>query len=184
VASNLPAPYSGAATTNSLLTADGSGGSSFVASRTQTVFLTNSAFRTNTTDTSLAVNGQTNMAVSVVSNSTYSFMYSFIVTAPSAGGFAARLVHSDTNNGFLNGYVGRQGVPINIVAADLTCNTNTMILSAVNFSRTNMVISGQGSFRTGTASGTITLVWYQNSATNVATELVSGSMFSITKLIP
>jgi hypothetical protein len=175
---------SGAATTNSLLTADGAGGSAFVASRTQTVAMTNSAFRTNTTDTSTA-NAQTNMVLNLDASSTYHFAFAFIVTSATTGGFNARLLHSNTTNGLRNTYVGRMGRPINIAASDITASSaGTISLQAVNFAGTNIVVTGTGILSTGTSSGTLTFIWYQNTATNVATELVSGSMITVTKINP
>jgi hypothetical protein len=175
---------SGAATTNSILTADGAGGSSFVASRTQTVTMTNSSFRTNTADTTLAVNGQTNMTLSVNANSTYLIYYSFIITCPTAGGWNGNLQTTPSNNVFIDQFIGRQGRPINVSGNDWTSGTNSSALQSVNFSRTNMAISGQGILQTGTNSGTITLVWWQNTPTNIATELRAGSTISITRIRP
>lgn len=176
---------SGAATSGSSLQADGSGGSSFVASRTQTAVMTNSAFRTNTTDNSVGVNGQSEMVVNLDANSTYSFAFALIVTTPTTGGFNARFVHSDSTNGFFSSYVGRQGRPINVAAIDITASsTGTIGVQSVNFANTNIVVSGTGVLTTGSGSGTLTLVWYQLTATNVATELVAGSMMTVTKIHP
>lgn len=184
LATNNSVP-SGAAASGSALQADGSGGSSFVASRTQTVVMTNSAFRTNTTDTTVGVNGQTNMVLNLDANSTYQFNFALIVTTPTTGGFNARFLHSDTTNGLLSAYVGRQGRPINIAASDITSSAAGVItIQGVNFANTNIVVSGTGVLTTGTGSGTLTLVWYQNTATNVATELVAGSMMTVTKIAP
>jgi len=180
---NIPIS-SGAATTNSLLTADGAGGSSFVVSRTQTVAMTNSAFRTNTTDSS-ATNAQTNMVLNLDASSTYHFAFAFIITSATTGGFNARLLHSNTTNGLRSTYVGRMGRPINIAASDITASSAGAIsLQAVNFAGTNIVVTGTGILSTGTSSGTLSLIWYQNTATNVATELVAGSMITITKINP
>ena len=175
---------SGAATTNSLLTADGAGGSAFVVSRTQAVAMTNSAFRTNTTDSSTN-NAQAGMALNLDANSTYHFAYAFITTSSTTGGFGASLRHSNTTNGLRSTYVGRQGRPINVAATDITAISNGVIaLQAVNFAGTNIVTTGTGILATGTASGTLTLCWHQNTATNVASELVAGSMMTVTKISP
>jgi len=180
---NTPVP-SGAATTNSILTADGAGSSSFVVSRTQTVAMTNSAFRTNTTDTS-TVNAQTNMVLNLDASSTYHFAFAFIITSATTGGFNARLLHSNATNGLRNTYVGRMGRPVNIAASDITASSSgTISLQAVNFAGTNIVVTGTGILSTGTSSGTLTFIWYQNTATNVATELVAGSMMTVTKINP
>jgi hypothetical protein len=177
-------PPSAAAANGALLTADGAGSSSFVASRTQTVTMTNSAFRTNTTDTTTAVNGQTNMALSVDANSTYLISYSFIITTPTTGGWNGNLQTTPGTNVFIDQYIGRQGRPINILGSDWTASTISSALQAVNFARTNMAISGYGVLQTGTNAGTITLVWWQNTATNIATELQAGSTMSVTKIRP
>ena len=175
---------SGAATSGSSLQADGTGGSSFVASRTQTVAMTNSAFRTNTTDNTTN-NAQAGMVLNLDANSTYHFAFAMIVTTSTTGGFNARLLHSDTTNGLLSAYVGRMGRPINIAANDITAGTTGVVgLQAVNFAGTNIVTSGTGILRTGSGSGTLTLVWHQNTATNVASELVAGSMMTVTKINP
>jgi hypothetical protein len=176
-------PPSGAAANGALLTADGAGSSSFVASRTQTVTMTNSAFRTNTTDNSIN-NAQTNMVLSVDANSTYWFAYSFIITSPSTGGFAARLLTDPATNVFIEQYIGRQGRPVNIAANDLTASTTAANLQPVNFARTNMAISGFGILQTGTNAGTINLTWYQNTATNDPTELQAGSTMTLIKIQP
>ena len=175
---------SGAATTNSLLTADGSGGSSFVASRTQTVAMTNSAFRTNTTDNS-TINAQAGMVLNLDASSTYHFAYAFVTTSSTTGGFGASLRHNNTTNGLRTAYVGRQGRPVNVSAIDITATSSgVIVLQAVNFAGTNIVTTGTGILATGTASGTLTLCWHQNTATNVATELVAGSMMTVTKISP
>ena len=177
-------PPSGAAANGALLTADGAGSSSFVASRTQTVAMSSSAFRTNTTDTSTA-NAQTNMVLNLDASSTYHFAFAFIVTSATTGGFNARLLHSNTTNGLRATYVGRMGRPINIAASDITASSAGIIsLQAVNFAGTNMVVTGTGILSTGTSSGTLTFIWHQNTATNVATELVAGSMITLTKINP
>jgi hypothetical protein len=180
-AGNVP---SGAAANGALLTADGAGSSSFVASRTQTVTMTNSAFRTNTIDTTLAVNGQTNMALSVDANSTYLISYSFIITAPTTGGWNGNLQTTPGTNVFIDQFIGRQGRPINISGNDWTAGTVSSALQAVNFARTNMAISGYGVLQTGTNAGTITLVWWQNTTNATATELQAGSTMSVTKIRP
>jgi hypothetical protein len=177
-------PPSGAAANGALLTADGAGSSSFVASRTQTVTMTNSAFRTNTIDTTLAVNGQTNMAVSVDANSTYLISYSFIITTPTTGGWNGNLQTTPGTNVLIDQYIGRQGRPINISGNDWTASTTSSFLQSVNFVRTNMAISGYGVLQTGTNAGTITLVWWQNTTNATATELQAGSTISITKIRP
>ena len=176
---------SGAATTNSTLQADGAGGSAFVASQTQTVAMTNSAFRTNTTDTSTN-NAQSGMVLNLDANSTYRFAYAFIITSSTTGGFGATLRHSATTNGLRSTYVGRQGRPINVSAIDITASSSlgTISLQSVNFAATNIVTTGTGILATGTASGTLTLCWHQNTATNVASELVAGSMMTVTKISP
>ena len=175
---------SGAATSGSSLQADGTGGSSFVANRTQTVTMTNSAFRTNTVDGSLAVNGQTNMALSVDANSTYLISYSFIITSPTTGGWAGNLQTTPGTNVFIDQYIGRQGRPINVQAADWTASSTVSGFVSVNFVRTNMAISGYGVLQTGTNAGTITLVWWQNTTNATATELQAGSTMSITRIRP
>jgi hypothetical protein len=182
LATNNSVP-SGAATTNSTLQADGAGGSAFVVSRTQTVAMTNSAFRTNTIDTSTNM-AQAGMVVNLDANSTYHFAYAFIITSSTTGGFGATLRHSSTN-GLRSTYVGRQGRPIGVSAIDITATSSgTISLQSVNFAATNIVTTGTGILATGTASGTLTLCWHQNTATNVASELVAGSMMTVTKISP
>jgi hypothetical protein len=177
-------PPSGAAASGSPLHADGAGGSAFVANRTQTVAMTNSAFRTNTTDTS-TVNAQTNMVLNLDASSTYNFAFAFIITSATTGGFSARLLHSNTTNGLRSTYVGRMGRPINVAASDITASSGgTISLQAVNFAGTNIVVTGTGILSTGTSSGTLTFIWYQSTATNVATELGAGSMITVTKINP
>ena len=183
LATNNSVP-SGAATTNSILTADGAGGSAFVVSRTQTVAMTNSAFRTNTTDNSTN-NAQAGMVVNLDANSTYHFAYAFIITSSTTGGFGAVLRHSNATNGLRVTFVGRQGRPINVQATDITAATNGQILlQAVNFAGTNIVTTGTGILATGTASGTLALCWHQNTTNTAASELVTGSMMTVTKISP
>jgi hypothetical protein len=177
-------PPSAAAANGALLTADGAGSSSFVASRTQTVTMTNSAFRTNTTDNTTAVNGQTNMVLNVDANATYWFAYAFIITSPTTGGFNARLNTDPTNGVMISQFIGRQGRPINIAASDITGGPSGLLLQPVNFATTNIAISGNGVLRTGTNSGTLTLVWYQNTTNATATELLAGSTMTLIKIAP
>jgi hypothetical protein len=180
-AGNVP---SAAAANGALLTADGAGSSSFVASRTQTVTMTNSAFRTNTTDTTTAVNGQTNMVLNVDANATYWFAYAFIITSPTTGGFNARLNTDPTNGVMISQFIGRQGRPINIAASDITGGPSGLLLQPVNFAATNIAISGNGVLRTGTNSGTLTLTWYQNTTNATATELQAGSTMTLIRIAP
>ena len=155
-----------------------------IPSRTQTVAMTNSAFRTNTTDNSMS-SAQAGMVLNLDANSTYHFAFAFITTSATTGGFGARLLHSDTTNGLRSTYVGRQGRPINVSAIDITASSSGSInLQNVNFAGTNVVVTGTGILATGSGSGTLTLVWHQNTATNVATELVAGSMMTVTKIHP
>ena len=146
--------------------------------------MTNSAFRTNTTDNSMS-SAQAGMVLNLDANSTYHFAFAFITTSATTGGFGARLLHSDTTNGLRSTYVGRQGRPINVSAIDITASSSGSInLQNVNFAGTNVVVTGTGILATGSGSGTLTLVWHQNTATNVATELVAGSMMTVTKIHP
>ena len=146
--------------------------------------MSNSAFRTNTTDTSTN-NAQANMVLNLDASTTYHFAFAFIVTSATTGGFNARLLHSNATNGLRNTYVGRMGRPVNIAASDITASSSgTISLQAVNFAGTNIVVTGTGILSTGTSSGTLTFIWYQNTATNVATELVAGSMMTVTKINP
>jgi hypothetical protein len=189
IASNLPRPYSGAATTNSLLTADGAGGSSFVANRITTIVKSSDQSKTNTSDMTVASNNDSELTQSVVAGTIYSIQVRLQYTAPAAGGLNASIVTGATNV-----FVGTAGVVGFASRDDLTARVFYIqtatggTVAAITWGGagsstggTNLVWAATGVFRAEN-SGTLTLRWAQNTTNATPTTLKSGSSITLTKL--
>ena len=189
VASNLPAPYSGAAASNSLLTADGAGGSSFVANRITTIVKSADQSKTNTADMTVAGNNDPELTVSVVAGTIYSIQARLQYTAPSTGGLNAAIV-TGTNNVFVN-----TGGPVGFASRD-DLNARVFYITTASGGAvagiswggagsstggTNLIWAATGVFRAEN-SGTLTLRWAQNITNATPTTLKAGSSFTLTKL--
>jgi hypothetical protein len=168
VASNLPAPYSGAAASNSLLTADGVGGSSFVASRNTYLRATNVAFSNSITPTNI-----TGMSWTVSANKTYMVSVSAIIDQQ-AGGYDVRiqwpsaLAYTNATN--------TAGSGVAVIGSGAftpvwTTNTNNLRL----FTRGGAVLPQQATafvmVATGTNGGTASFQVCQSSSNATATTL-------------
>jgi hypothetical protein len=193
VASNLPAPYSGAATTNSLLTADGAGGSSFVSSRVQRVTLTNNFAVTNYADLSTTNGNVPSMTVDLEASSLYVARWSVILTCGAEGAQLQATAGVTNTNGILNqsvaGRLGRPSFSYGDTYFLLSGTRQTMSLigfSGAGFTSgvTNGVFNGIAQFRTGASNTTLFWRFGQNTASNVATTLLSNSIFIVEKLSP
>jgi hypothetical protein len=189
VASNLPAPYSGAAASNSLLTADGAGGSSFVANRITTIIKSSDQSKTNTSDMTVVGNNDPELTVSVVAGTIYSIQARLQYTAPSTGGLNATIV-TGTNNVFVNtggpvGFASRED--LNARVFYISSATGGAVAgiswggSGSSTGGTNLIWAATGVFRAEN-SGTLTLRWAQNTTNATPTTLKAGSSFTLTKL--
>jgi hypothetical protein len=168
VASNLPAPYSGAAATNSLLTADGAGGSSFVASRNTYLRATNVAFSNSITPTNI-----TGMSWTVLANKTYMVSVSAIIDQQ-AGGYDVRiqwpsaLIYTNATNTSGSGVAA---VGSGAFTPVWTTNTNNLRL----FTRGGASLPQQATafvmVATGTNGGTASFQICQSSSNATATTL-------------
>jgi hypothetical protein len=193
VASNLPAPYSGAAASNSLLTADGAGGSSFVSSRVQRVTLTNNFAVTNYADLSITNGNVPTMTVDLEANSLYVARWSVLLTCGAEGAQLQATAGVTNTNGILSQSVaGRLGRPSFSYGDTYFLLSGTrQIMSLIGFSGagftsgvTNGVFNGIAQFRTGVSNTTLFWRFGQNTASNVATTLLSNSIFIVEKLSP
>ena len=168
VASNLPAPWSGSATTNSLLTADGAGGSSFVASRITYLKATNVAFSNSITPTNI-----TGMSWTVSANKTYRVSVSAIIDQQ-AGGYDVRiqwpsaLAYTNATNTAGSGVAA---IGSGAFTPVWTTNTNNIRL----FARGGAVLPQQATafvmVATGTNGGTASFQVCQSSSNATATTL-------------
>jgi len=192
VASNLPAPYSGAAASNSLLTADGAGGSSFVASRVQRVTLTNSFAVTNTTDLTATNGNVPTMTVDLEANSLYLARWSVLLTCGAEGAQLQAMAGAGTNGVNSQSVAGRLGRPgFSYGDTYFLVSGTRQVMSLIGFSGagftsgvTNGVFNGVAQFRTGASNTTLFWRFAQNSASNVATTILSNSIFVVEKLSP
>lgn len=183
---------SGAAATNSLLTADGAGGSSFVASRVQRVTLTNNFSVTNATDLNATNGNVPNMTVNLDANSLYVARWSVLLTCGAEGARLEAIAGAFTNGIINQSVAGSLGRP-SFSYGDTYFLTSgaRQYMSLVGFSGagftsgvTNGVFNGIAQFRTGASNTTLFWRFNQNSASNVATTLLSNSIFYVEKLSP
>ena len=189
VASNLPAPFSGAAANGALLTADGAGSSSFVASRIVTKFTTNDqtktnwAFNANTQST----NNDTQMGSwSLDANSFYRVEYAIAWVATTNSGFAHAL--GFTTN--LSEFTHRTGVgqAANTTVTAINAGTNATVIALANVSAAatggRFAVAGFVYVLTSSNANTMNYRWYPINNSADATTLIQSSMLSVTKMSP
>jgi hypothetical protein len=186
VASNLPLPYSGAATTNSLLTADGAGGSSFVASRSSISILTSNVVRTNWTQTGAdKVTNDTGLRLNYDANAVYRLKWLLFIQS-SWSNISYGLAFSYTNSyAVRNGY---QLTPVSSTPSSATLAAGVTNVSLVTDSTTSGLtnvnyVGGEFTF-IQTNAGTVNLrMWTGSSSTNTTT-LFSNSLIQLEKIYP
>ena len=179
---------SGAATTNSTLQADGAGGSAFVASRTVTRFTTNNQTKTNWGFPNLtqATNNDPQIgSFSIDANSVY--RVDFVVAFRAASNasfrcgvaFATNLADISQRAGFF------QAANTTITAINAGTNATVMgIQSTDPANNTNHTLAGLFYIYSGTNANSMTFRWYPANTTNVACNLLSNTMMSVTKISP
>jgi len=185
-------PPSGAAANGALLTADGSGSSSFVASRVQRVTLTNSFAVTNTTDLTVTNGNVPTMTVDLEANSLYVARWSVLLTCGAEGAKLEATAGAGTNGVISQSVAGRLGRPgFSYGDTYFLTSGSRQVMSLIGFSGagfasgvTNGVFNGIAQFRTGVSNTTLFWRFSQNSASNVATTLLSNSIFYVEKLSP
>lgn len=186
LATNNTVP-SGAAASNSILTADGAGSSSFVASKTVTVVKSSDQSRTNTSDMTITNNNDPELTQTVTAGDIYYIGVRLEITTGTNSGFNAG-IFTGTNNVFsstsqtvgtamrhnlnVTGFYVSTGNPV----AQITFGGNGITGAA-----TRSAWTGNGIFRCAT-NGTLTVRWSQFVASNSATTLHAGSSFTLTKL--
>jgi len=186
LATNNTVP-SGAAASNSLLTADGAGGSVFVASKTVTVVKSADQSKTNDANLTITNNNDPELTQTVTAGSIYRIDVRLEITTGTNSGFNAGIFTGATNvfsstsqtvgtamrhNLNSTTFYVTTGVP----AAQITFG-GAGVTSVAN----NNAWTATGVFRCAT-NGTLTVRWAQNVASNSATTLHAGSSFSLTKL--
>lgn len=178
-----------AAATNSLLTADGAGGSSFVANRITTVVKSADQSKTNTSDLTIVGNNDSELTVSVVAGTVYSIQARLQYTAPSTGGLNASIV-TGTNNVFVNtggpvGFAAREDLNARVFYISTASGGTVAGISwggaGSSTGGTNLIWAATGVFRAEN-SGTLTLRWAQNTTNATPTTLKAGSSITLTKL--
>jgi hypothetical protein len=184
-------PPSGAAANGALLTADGAGSSSFVASRFTTARTTNDTFRTNTIDANTTNNNESQLSIDVEANTLYRVNYYLRVTAPATGGFGAALMSSltSTNAGqMIASGVGRGTRPgFSYYDFHFVAFGGSQLGASIQGSAsgvTNGVWQGSGIFHTGSSNQSIFIRWYQNTTNTNASTLLSNSILQVEKLFP
>ena len=178
---------SGAATTNSILTADGAGGSGFVASRTVTRFTTNDQTKTNwefNFITQTTNNDPQIGSFAIDANSVY--RVEFVVAYRAATnasfrcgvGFATNLANISQRAGFF------QSANTIITAINMPTNALNMPIQNDTGGNTNHTLAGLFYIYSGTNANSMTLRWWPANNTNVACNLLSNTMMTVTKISP
>jgi hypothetical protein len=185
---NTPVP-SGAATTNSILTADGAGGSSFVVSRTVTRFTTNDQTKTNWVfnQGNQATNNDPQMgSISLDANSFYRVEYAVAWVATTNSGFNHGFAFSTNLSEFSQRSGVGQSANTTITAINVGTNGTTISLPAGTAAATGGRYAGGGFIYLLTSSNanTMTYRWYPINNSADATTLVRSSMLSVTKMSP
>ena len=185
---NTPVP-SGAATTNSILTADGAGGSAFVASRTVAQILTNNYAKTNWGTNTFNVGANAEAAFgtwSLDANAVYqiewAIAYTFTtnVVGPQHGVVFSGNIYVQTNSalGWVSVPAGgglQQIVPTALTWVDFNAGTNA---TGTRF-RTGTI-----RVPTGTNAITAQFHWCPVASNSNALTLLRGSTVSFTKMAP
>ena len=188
LATNNSVP-SGAATTNSLLTADGAGGSAFVASRTVTRFTTNDQTKTNwgfNFNTQATNNDPQMGSVALDANSFYRVEYAVAWVATTNSGFNHALGFS-TNLSEFNHRTG-VGQAANGTVTAITTGTNVALISLPGGTAAGTgaryAAAGFVYVLTSSNANTMTYRWWPISNVADATTLIRSSMVSVTKMAP
>ena len=188
LATNNSVP-SGAAATNSLLTADGAGGSAFVADRTVTKFTTNDQTKTNwgfnaATQTN---NNDTQMGSwALDANSMYRVEYAVAWVATTNSGLNHALGFS-TNLSEFNHRTGvGQAANTTVTAINTATNVTSFALPSGSAAGTGgrFAVGGFIYLLTSSNANTMTYRWYPINNSADATTLIRSSMVSVTKMAP
>lgn len=188
LATNNSVP-SGAATTNSILTADGAGGSAFVASRTVTRFTTNDQTKTNWGFNFITQSNNNDAqmgSIALDANSFYRVEYAVAWVATTNSGFNHAL--GFTNN--LSEFNHRTGVgqAANTTVTVITTGTNgtTFALPGGPAAATGgrFAVAGFVYLLTSSNANTMNYRWWPINNSADATTLIRSSMVSVTKMAP
>ena len=187
LATNNSVP-SGAATTNSLLTADGAGGSAFVVSRTVTKFTTNDQTKTNWAFPNLtqATNNDPQIgSFAIDANSVYRVDFVVAYRAASNASFRCGVAFA-TNLAGINQRAGFfQAANTTITGLSVGTNATVMGIQTTDpAGNTNHTIAGLFYIYSGTNDNSMTFRWYPANNTNVDCNLLSNTMISVIKLVP
>lgn len=189
VASNLPAPWSGAAASNSVLTADGAGGSAFVASRTVTKFTTNDQTKTNWANNAATQTNNNDAQMgswALDANSFYRVEYSVAWVATTNSGLNHALGFS-TNLSEFNHRTGvGQAANTTVTAINSGTNVTAIALPSGSAAGTGgrFAVGGFIYLLTSSNANTMTYRWYPINNSADATTLIRSSMVSVTKMAP
>ena len=180
---------SGAATTNSLLTADGAGGSAFVASRTVTRFTTNDQTKTNWANNaaSQTTNNDPQMGSwALDANSMYRVEYAVAWVATTNSGLNHALGFSTNLSEFNQRSGVGQAANTTVTAINLSTNATVFSLPSGTAAGTGgrFAVAGFVYVLTSSNANTMTYRWYPISNVADATTLIRSSMVSVTKMAP
>jgi hypothetical protein len=182
-------PPSGAAANGALLTADGAGSSSFVASRTVTKFTTNDQTKTNWGFNAVtqSTNNDPQMGSwSLDANSFYRVEYAVAWVATTNSGFAHGLGFS-TNLSEFNHRTGvGQAANTTVTAINAGTNATTIALANASAAATGgrFAVAGFVYVLTSSNANTMNYRWYPINNSADATTLIQSSMVSVTKMSP
>jgi len=188
LATNNSVP-SGAAATNALLTADGAGGSAFVASRTDTRFTTNDQAKASWgfNAGSQATNNDAQMGSwALDANSMYRIEFAVAWVATTNSGFNHALGFTTNLSEFnIRGGLGlAANTTITAIAAATNVTTIALPAGAAAATGGRFAVAGFVYLLTSSNANTMTYRWYPLSNNADATTLIRSSMVSVTKMAP
>ena len=180
---------SGASASNSILTANGSGGSTFVASRTITKFTTNDQVKTNWAFNAITQTNNNDSQLgswSLDSQSVYKVEYAVGFTTLTNAGFNHGIGFSTNlmNLNFRGGFGQAPNTTITAITAATNTTNITFPFNGSTTGNTNMTIAGVVYIHTGTNANTMWYRWFPNSNSTSPCTLIQSSMISVTKMAP
>jgi hypothetical protein len=181
---------SGAAPLGAVQTADGAGGSIFVASKVQTLFFTNSISRTNnatTTDT----NNNTDYSFSLTANAAYVVRGALLTSSAATTGIRVNMVSSVAGtNGLLGGIVGWRFRPNGNFNGDVSVIdyggfNGIPLMTHDQTATTNAQSSFYYTFRAGASNSTAVIRVTQVAAsTSNVTTMEANSLITLEQITP
>jgi len=177
---NVVGVPSGSATAGAVSTADGAGGSSFVASRVTTLSKPTSTSLTNDATATVSAPYDPHLQFTAEANTLYQ-VEGLLDSTSGAGNFKAAIAVPPISTFVANLGIIYPATALAIAAGSTA--TNPVFVLSASTPGTNAATTFVATFRT-TTNGTIGIRWAQASANTNPTTLNAGSAITITKLAP